>query len=363
MPAAAATRQKIFFAFSAVAPATPLTIESLKANPLVPGVSVISEGPAKGHSCFDEANQQVVPMWIDAVTLQTVVAASLSYTNGLRVNAGHFTAITEAAARLNAFRVEGPKLRADMLLFRTYSQFDHLCELIATIPDTFGLSIDFSGPAEIRDGKGFARCEEIFSCDLVPSPAANEGGLFSADLPPAVLAQLHRLFDNARVTNPMADPTNPPGNPTPPPNPPPAAPDNNKNITDAITAALGPALEAAMGPIKTDLSALTQRVTALETASKADEAEDTAVDTSVMPAAMKRLRKEVNALSRQFGETGQKLARRFGLEFAARAGANPIEAPAGGSGAAAAAPTRQAFEVPSDEVNATALAGRPYLKG
>jgi len=63
------------------------------------------------------------------------------------------------------------------------------------------------------------------------------------------------------------------------------------------------------------------------------------------------LRKEVRTLSTQIGETGTKLARRFGLEFAARAGANPIEHAAGGG---QGGESRKSFEIPTDEHNLSA---------
>lgn len=351
-------RQKVFFALAAIAG---LTVESLQANPLVPGVAVISEGPARGHSAWDEVNQQSVPMWVDSQTLQTVASAAAAYMGGLRVNAGHFSEITEAAGFLTSFRTDGPKLRADLTLFRSYSQFAHLCELITTIPDTFGLSIDFEGAPEIRDGKAFARCSEIFSCDIVPTPAANEGGLFSADLrglTPQQIAQLRAVFDNAIAS--MADPvppTAPPATPpaAPPATPPPATPPatDNAAITKAVSDALTPALDSALAPLKTEISGFAQRLTAIEASLKADESTDAAVDTSAMPAALKRLRKDLTALQQSTGDQATKLARRFGLEFAARAGANPVENPAGGGEGGGEA--RKAFEISSSESNLKAL--------
>ena len=47
------------------------------------------------------------------------------------------------------------------------------------MPDTFGISIAFSGPVRERDGRSFASCTELYSADLVQTPAANPTGLFS----------------------------------------------------------------------------------------------------------------------------------------------------------------------------------------
>jgi hypothetical protein len=156
-------RSRIFFALAAGGEA--ITLESLKANPIVPGVSVITKGPARGHFKFDE-NDQPVPVYIDQTTLEQVMACAQTYQGGLRVNAGHYTGVLDAAAFLQGYRLDDPRLRADMHLFPTFEKFEHLCSLIATISDTFGLSIDFSGPPEFSEGKALARCTEIYSADL-----------------------------------------------------------------------------------------------------------------------------------------------------------------------------------------------------
>jgi hypothetical protein len=53
-------------------------------------------------------------------------------------------------------------------------------EIAEKIPDTFGLSIAFSGPVEMSGDKKtmLQRCSEIYSVDLVSEPAANAEGLF-----------------------------------------------------------------------------------------------------------------------------------------------------------------------------------------
>jgi hypothetical protein len=54
-------------------------------------------------------------------------------------------------------------------------------ELASSMPDQVGMSVAFS--YDIEEDKELSypavRCVEIFSCDLVDSPAANAGGLFS----------------------------------------------------------------------------------------------------------------------------------------------------------------------------------------
>jgi hypothetical protein len=57
-------------------------------------------------------------------------------------------------------------------------------EIAERIPDTFGLSIAFSGPSEKSTDKltTLQRCSEIYSVDLVSEPAANPNGFFARKL-------------------------------------------------------------------------------------------------------------------------------------------------------------------------------------
>lgn len=132
------------------------------------GVAVITEGPALGHG-----------MDVDAVTLAQVKAAAETYSNGLKVKMTHGGDAGDIVGALRGFRIDGKTLRADFYLLRSYEKRDYVLELAETIPDTFGMSISFSGPDEKLDGKTFARCVEIYSCDIVAEPAANPSGLFS----------------------------------------------------------------------------------------------------------------------------------------------------------------------------------------
>jgi hypothetical protein len=54
-------------------------------------------------------------------------------------------------------------------------------DLAKSIPESFGISISFSGESEKNlDGLDLARCSELYSADLVQNPASNPTGLFSA---------------------------------------------------------------------------------------------------------------------------------------------------------------------------------------
>lgn len=143
-----------------------------KAAGIIHGVSVITEGIAAG---WEEH--------VDALTLSQVMACAREYAGGLKVVDRHTRgtdSIFSTAGALKNFTLDGKQLRADLHILATEPNREKLLEMAETMPDTFGISIAFSGPSEERDGKKFARCTEIYNAALVDVPAANPTGLFSA---------------------------------------------------------------------------------------------------------------------------------------------------------------------------------------
>lgn len=136
----------------------------------ITGVSVITVGEAKGHG-----------MLIDAQTLLQVKEAAETYSGGLKVKTDHYTGFNEIVGTLKNFVIDGDQLRADLYLLKNHDATPRILEMAELMPDTFGLSISFSGEHEEQEsGVVFARCSEIYSADLVDAPAANPTGLFSA---------------------------------------------------------------------------------------------------------------------------------------------------------------------------------------
>jgi hypothetical protein len=133
-------------------------------------VSVITVGEAKGHG-----------LMIDEQTLVEVKAAAETYAGGLKVKTDHYTGFNEIVGTLKNFRIDGDQLRADLFLLKNHDATARILEMAELMPDTFGLSISFTGEHEESDNDiVFARCTEIYSADLVDAPAANPTGLFSA---------------------------------------------------------------------------------------------------------------------------------------------------------------------------------------
>lgn len=135
---------------------------------IIEGVSIISVGEAKGHGLF-----------VDDITLQEVKACAESYAGGVKVNLDHGAGIKDIVGFCDNFRIIGEKLVADLNLLETAEKRAYVMEIASRMPDTFGISIAFSGPVRERDGRSFASCTELYSADLVQMPAANPTGLFS----------------------------------------------------------------------------------------------------------------------------------------------------------------------------------------
>jgi hypothetical protein len=140
---------------------------------IIEGVSVISVGEAKGHRLF-----------VDAQTLREVKACAETYAGGVKVNLDHGAGIKDIVGFCDNFRIIGEKLVADLNLLKNAERKDYVLEIAEKLPDTFGISIAFSGPVREVNGKRFASCEELYSADLVQTPAANPTGLFSFEAKP-----------------------------------------------------------------------------------------------------------------------------------------------------------------------------------
>ena len=142
------------------------------ASGVIKGVSLISEGPALGHGVN-----------IDATTLEQVKEAALKYEGGLKVKMDHHGGAGDIIGFVDNLRIDGPKLLGDLHLLQNSPHRAYILEIAEKIPDTFGLSIAFSGAVEVgADKKMLQRCSEIYSVDLVSDPAANAEGLFERRL-------------------------------------------------------------------------------------------------------------------------------------------------------------------------------------
>lgn len=133
---------------------------------IIRGVSVITEGEAQGHGLI-----------VDAETLAGVKRCADENPDGVKVKVNHGSGFEAIVGALREFRVEGAKLLADMHLLKSHEMYDQILEIASSMPASVGLSISSS---ILVTEEGAARCEELYSADLVSDPAANPSGLFSA---------------------------------------------------------------------------------------------------------------------------------------------------------------------------------------
>jgi hypothetical protein len=140
---------------------------------VIRGVSLITKGPALGHGVM-----------IDDKTLEQVKTAAEQYTGGLKVKLNHSSGAGDIIGYIDTLRIDGEKLLGDLHLLQNSPHRSYILEIADRIPDTFGLSIAFSGPSEKSSDKltTLQRCSEIYSVDLVDSPAANPSGFFARKL-------------------------------------------------------------------------------------------------------------------------------------------------------------------------------------
>lgn len=139
------------------------------------GVSVITEGEAKGKNSGT---------WIDKTTLSQFNKVASQFPDGVKVKLSeaeeHDGSVGQIIGSLKNFRTDGDKVRADLHLLKSDTNFAKILEMASAMPECFGLSAVLPKSLEKKDGKDFLRCEDIYSIDLVESPATNPTGLFSA---------------------------------------------------------------------------------------------------------------------------------------------------------------------------------------
>ena len=154
---------------------------------IIRGVSLITKGPALGHGVM-----------IDSTTLEQVKKAAEQYSGGLKVKLDHSGGAGDIVGYIDTLRIEGEKLLGDLHLLESSVHRAYILEIAERIPDTFGLSIAFSGPSEKSADKltTLQRCSEIYSVDLVSEPAANPNGFFSRKL---------KQLQNGEIEQPSAE--------------------------------------------------------------------------------------------------------------------------------------------------------------
>jgi hypothetical protein len=177
---------------------------------------------AKGHG-----------LYVDETTLMQVKECAESYKGGVKVNLDHGAGIKDIVGFVNNFRIVGKQLLGDLNLLETSPMRDYVMEISSKLPDTFGISIAFTGPIREVEGLAFASCTELYSADLVQTPAANATGLFSFTA---------KQVDS--FSKQMTDPENT------------EAPEGEVEVTIAELTKRMEALELSFGSMKTQMEAM-----------------------------------------------------------------------------------------------------------
>jgi hypothetical protein len=142
---------------------------------------------------------------IDDKTLEQVKTAAEQYAGGLKVKLDHSGGAGDIVGYIDALRIDGEKLLGDLHLLQNSPHRAYILEIAQRIPDTFGLSIAFSGPSEKSSDKltTLQRCSEIYSVDLVSEPAANPSGFFARKLKQLQTGEIEQPEAKIEIELPM----------------------------------------------------------------------------------------------------------------------------------------------------------------
>jgi hypothetical protein len=139
----------------------------------VKGVSIIQEGPALGHG-----------VWVDRKALDQVKRVASSK-GKLKAKLNHWSGLQDTVGLFENFRIRGGKVVADLELYESHPGRDLLLEMISKAPATFGVSIMFRAdePEYDKENDRYnTRVRELYSADFVDTPAANQDGVFEAQI-------------------------------------------------------------------------------------------------------------------------------------------------------------------------------------
>ena len=158
-------------------PAKPLTYFQVlpsgavdQAAGTISGVSVLTIGPALGHG-----------IQIDQTGLEMCLAACKARGN-VKLIDRHDAEFDGIVGAISNFRIEGDQVKGDISLLDNHPMRARVLEVASKLASEFGLSIECDNQhVDNPDGEGkLFRCSDVDAVALVPRPAANKTGLFSA---------------------------------------------------------------------------------------------------------------------------------------------------------------------------------------
>lgn len=133
---------------------------------------------AEGHVTKDEAAAvRELPVWTDAKTLETLLAASAARAR-FKVREDHDDTIGATAGYAANFRAAGDRIVADVKVYENYRNRAVFLERVSTTPDQIGLSIDFLPSFELGNDRALMRIDRLDAVDIVDEGAITHRGLF-----------------------------------------------------------------------------------------------------------------------------------------------------------------------------------------
>lgn len=131
-------------------------------NRTIRQVSLISLGEAKGHDVF-----------VDQKTLSQVFD-KLTELGSLKVKADHGSGVLSTIGYIDQFEMGQDKVIGDFHIYESETEAPRIFEIARKNPHHLGMSLEFEGEDQKKDGKMFARCSDISAVALVSDPAANK---------------------------------------------------------------------------------------------------------------------------------------------------------------------------------------------
>lgn len=137
-------------------------------NRTIRQVSLISLGEAKGHDVY-----------VDQKTLAQVFD-KLTELGTLKVKADHGSGVLSTIGYVDSFEMGDDKVLGDLHVYEAEDEAPRIFEIARKNPKHLGMSLEFEGEDQKKDGRMFARCSDISAVALVSDPAANKS-LFAKD--------------------------------------------------------------------------------------------------------------------------------------------------------------------------------------
>lgn len=145
--------------------------------------------PLKGHSVMLDKNGgftkdeklcvKKIPIFTDARTLETLMAAAAVASARLKVREDHDDSVGARAGFADAFKLTSDgRVIADLHIFDSYRHRGVVLETAAKTPEAIGLSIDFTPVFELNGDHALMRVEKLHAVDIVDEGAITPGGMF-----------------------------------------------------------------------------------------------------------------------------------------------------------------------------------------